>query len=72
MSEDNRVLIAGGGPIGYTTAINLAKYGIPFTLFEAGSGISEDPRAATIHPPTLEMFETIGLTPIFLKRGFVT
>ena len=25
MSEDNRVLIAGGGPIGYTTAINLAS-----------------------------------------------
>ncbi|MGY9001038.1 MAG: FAD-dependent oxidoreductase [Rhodospirillales bacterium] len=72
MTDNNRVLIAGGGPIGYTTALNLAKYGIPFTLFEAGEEISEDPRAATIHPPTLEMFDTIGLTKIFMKRGFVT
>ncbi|MGY9000067.1 MAG: FAD-dependent oxidoreductase [Rhodospirillales bacterium] len=72
MSDDNRVLIAGGGPIGYATAINLANYGIPFTLFEAGENISEDPRAATIHPPTLEMFDKIGLTEKFLERGYVT
>ncbi|MEE3000554.1 MAG: FAD-dependent monooxygenase [Pseudomonadota bacterium] len=72
MSGDNRVLIAGGGPIGYTTAFNLAKYGIPFTLFEAGEDIAEDPRAATIHPPTLEMFDKIGLTATFMERGFVT
>ena len=72
MDDNNRVLIAGGGPIGYTTALNLAKYGIPFTLFEAGNEISEDPRAATIHPPTLEMFDAIGLTKVFMKRGFVT
>ncbi|MFP6711413.1 MAG: FAD-dependent monooxygenase [Rhodospirillales bacterium] len=72
MSDENRVLIAGGGPIGYTAAINLAHYGIPFTLLEAADTILEDPRAATIHPPTLEMFDTIGLTKIFLERGYVT
>ena len=64
MSDEDRVLIAGGGPIGYTAAINLAHYGIPFTLLEAADTILEDPRAATIHPPTLEMFDTIGLTKI--------
>ena len=72
MEDSNRVLIAGGGPIGYTTALNLAKYGIPFTLFETGNEISDDPRAATIHPPTLEMFDAIGLTKTFMERGFVT
>ena len=72
MGNNDRVLIAGGGPIGYTTALNLAKYGIPFILLEAGQNISEDPRAATIHPPTLEMFDTIGLTKTFMERGFVT
>lgn len=72
MSDDNRILIAGGGPIGYTVALNLAKYGIPFTLFEAENEIVEDPRAATVHPPTLEMFDRVGMTKIFLERGFVT
>jgi len=72
MSDADRVLIAGGGPIGYTTALNLANYGIPFILFEAGEDIAEDPRAATVHPPTLEMFDRIGLTKTFMKRGFVT
>ena len=72
MTNNDRVLIAGGGPIGYTTALNLAKYGIPFILFEASEKILEDPRAATIHPPTLEMFDTIGLTETFMKRGFIT
>ncbi|MEE3000367.1 MAG: FAD-dependent monooxygenase [Pseudomonadota bacterium] len=72
MNDEDRVLIAGGGPIGYTTALNLAKYGIPFILFEAGHDIAEDPRAATIHPPTLEMFDRIGLTDTFMERGFVT
>ena len=40
------VLIAGAGPIGYTTALLLARRGIPFVLFEGGDKIFDDPRAA--------------------------
>lgn len=71
MAADDRVLIAGGGPIGYTMAINLARLGIPFVLLEAGNKIFDDPRAGTIHPPTLELFDTIGATKTFLERGYV-
>ena len=35
MPNENRVLIAGAGPVGYTAALNLAHYRIPFTLIEA-------------------------------------
>lgn len=71
MTQHDRVLIAGGGPIGYTVAINLAQRGIPFVLLEAGNKIFDDPRAGTIHPPTLELFDTIGATKSFLEQGYV-
>lgn len=70
MSDQDRVLIVGGGPVGFTLAYNLARRGIPFTLLEGGNKIFDDPRAGTIHPPTLEMFEEIGVTKLMLERGF--
>ncbi len=71
MSRTDRVLIAGGGPIGYTTALILARLGIPFVMLEAGDRIFDDPRAGTIHPPTLELFDTIGVTKTLLERGYI-
>ncbi len=71
MADEKRVLVAGAGPVGYTAALNLAARGIPFTLFEADGEIYEDPRAGTIHPPTLEMFEPLGLSKVFIEHGYV-
>jgi 3-(3-hydroxy-phenyl)propionate hydroxylase len=67
----DQVLIAGGGPVGFTVALNLARRGIPFTLLEGGDKIFDDPRAGTIHPPTLEMFAEIGVTDTMIERGIV-
>lgn len=71
MSEYDKILIAGGGPIGFTIALNLARKGIPFTLLEAGATIFDDPRAGTIHPPSLELFAGLDVTPIMLEQGYV-
>ena len=71
MSEDNRVIIVGAGPVGYTAALNLAHYGIPFTLLEAEATITDDPRAGTIHPPTLELFAKLNLTQTLIDRGYI-
>jgi 3-(3-hydroxy-phenyl)propionate hydroxylase len=69
--DADRILISGAGPVGYTMALNLARLDIPFTLFEAGDTIFEDPRAGTIHPPTLEMFEESGVTATALEQGLI-
>lgn len=70
MSEQDRVLIAGGGPVGYTAALLLAQRGIPFTLLEAGDRVFDDPRAGTIHPPTLELYAAAGAVDRMLERGY--
>ena len=55
MSEHDRVLIAGAGPVGLVAAAQLARAGVPVTVFEAGADLSEESRASTFHPPTLDM-----------------
>jgi 3-(3-hydroxy-phenyl)propionate hydroxylase len=71
MADKDRIIIVGGGPVGYAAALNLAHYGIPFLLLEEADEIFEDPRAGTVHPPTLEMFDRLGVTKTMLDRGYV-
>ena len=62
MQRDDRVIVVGAGPVGAVTALALVKKGIPVTLLEAEAEPPEDQRAATIHPPTVEMLAELGLT----------
>jgi 3-(3-hydroxy-phenyl)propionate hydroxylase len=67
-----RVIIAGGGPAGMSAALFLVAAGVPVLLLERGSRPHDDPRAATYHPPTLEMLEPSGVTDELHARGIVT
>src|SRR5882724_1418704 len=62
MSQEDRVIVVGAGPVGAVAALGLVKKGIPVTLVEAEPEPAEDQRAATIHPPTVEMLAELGLT----------
>ena len=61
MRQDDRVIVVGAGPVGAVTALALLRKGIPVTLIEAEAEPPEDQRAATIHPPTVEMLAELGL-----------
>ena len=55
---EERVLIAGAGPVGLVAAAQLVKHGVPVTVVEAGNDLSSESRASTFHPPTLDMLES--------------
>jgi 3-(3-hydroxy-phenyl)propionate hydroxylase len=68
LSRD-RVLIAGAGPVGLTAAANLVQHGVPVTVLEAGPALSEESRASTFHPPTLDMLHRLGAAAPLIAQG---
>ncbi len=67
--SNERVLIAGAGPVGLAAAANLVRRGVPVTVLEAGAGLSEESRASTFHPPTLDMLHTLGAAQPLIAQG---
>lgn len=66
MSE---VLIVGAGPVGLALALSLAHQGVPVKVLEAEPGLTEDHRAGSFHPPTLEMLAPLGVTAAMQEIG---
>ena len=67
----HQVVIVGAGPSGLTAAFFLVRQGINVLVLERGPHIFEDPRAATIHPPSLEIFASSGVTDDIHEQGIV-
>jgi 3-(3-hydroxy-phenyl)propionate hydroxylase len=67
--SDDRVLIAGGGPIGVVTGLRLAQLGIPVTVFDQLDKPAEDHRAATLQPSTLDLFKPLGVIDRVREQG---
>ena len=71
MAADDRVLIAGAGPVGCVVALHLARAGIPVTLVETADSPPIDLRASTFHPPTLDMLEDLGVAAPLIAQGII-
>ncbi len=70
-TNDDRVLIAGAGPVGLVAAACLGRHGIPTTVLEAEPDLTTDLRASTLHPPTIEMLEELGIADDAIAQGLI-
>ena len=68
----SRVVVVGAGPVGMVTALALNRRGIPVTVLEQEAAPMPDQRAASIHPPTLEMLDELGVTAKILPLGLIS
>jgi len=74
MSNADRVVVIGAGPVGLCLSLALAQDDIPVTLVETlgdDNFLEQVPRAGTNHPATLEMFDRIGLYEKIEPRGII-
>lgn len=63
------VIIAGGGPIGLSTAIALAQRGIKSVVLEKYNSVSDGSRAICWAKRTLEIFDRLGTGDRMVKKG---
>ena len=70
-SDGDRILIAGGGPVGLLCAWLLGRRGLRVRLFDNNAEPQADPRAATTHPATLELLAEDGLAADMARVGLV-
>lgn len=63
------VVVVGGGPVGYCTALGLANHGVPVVLIEADDSVCVGSRAICISRRSLEIIERLGAVAGFLKVG---
>ena len=66
------ILIVGAGPVGLTLAWRLSQLGLNVKVFEAEDRITDQLRASTFHPPTLDYFDESGITAELIAAGRIT
>ncbi|GAA2636356.1 FAD-dependent monooxygenase [Actinomadura fulvescens] len=67
---DTPVLIAGGGPVGLATALELAHHGVHSLVVEPRAEVSWlRPRAKTTSARTMELFRRWGLAAVIRERA---
>ncbi len=64
------VIIVGGGPTGFVTALGLAQSGVEVLLVEAEDAINDAPRAAVYHWSMLDGLERLGIREEAERIGF--
>ncbi|WP_083953643.1 FAD-dependent monooxygenase [Thauera butanivorans] len=67
--ERKRVVIVGGGPVGLTTALTLARYGVPSVLLESEQQVSEGSRAIVFTRRSMEILQQAGVADRISAAG---
>ena len=63
MNTTDEVLVVGAGPVGLTTACQLARLGVPVRVVEALAQPTTESRAVGVHARSLEMLAALGVLP---------
>ena len=64
------VIVVGGGPTGFVTALGLAQAGVKVCLIEAEAGINDSPRACVYHWSMLDGLERLGIREEAERIGY--
>jgi 3-(3-hydroxy-phenyl)propionate hydroxylase len=63
------VIVVGAGPVGLTTAIDLARRGVPVLLLDDADRIGEGSRGICYAKRTLEIWDRLGAVQPMLDKG---
>jgi 2-polyprenyl-6-methoxyphenol hydroxylase-like FAD-dependent oxidoreductase len=63
------VLIAGGGPVGMTLALELARHGVRSALFERAPDTTRHPKMDITNGRSMELFRRLGLANALRSRA---
>src|SRR3546814_12212723 len=63
------VLIAGGGPVGMTLALNLARYGVRSLLVERNPATTRHPKMDLTNARSMELFKRLGRAETLRDAG---
>lgn len=66
---DTQILIAGGGPVGLTAALELARHGVRCVVVNEQPQTTLHPRANAINARSMEHFRRFGLAPQIRAAG---
>lgn len=70
MPTAEKVTVIGAGPVGFLTALGLARGGVDVAIVDAAPGINDAPRAAVYFPTTIEILDRLGLLADTLAAGY--
>ena len=68
VSENNNVIVVGGGPAGMMAGYLLARAGVRVTVLEKHADFFRDFRGDTVHPSTMQILDELGMLDAFLQR----
>ena len=66
------VLVVGAGPVGLTTAAELARRDVPVRIIEKRARPSTRSKALVVHARTLELLDGLGAADELVRRGYTS